>query len=210
MHSLPVRVLSDANSPSCTNNPPSNNFRDLNHNRSPPLQPPRSLFALTDGAHGGTPDATSPTSASPRDHSASPRSQPHARSFSDKLLGSRKTKAVKINEVESTSMPLSTDTNMSERVHPVGRPGKTRVDDSDLASGQCATCGCKVKWPRSLNEFRCSTCLMINDLKITQLRGNASREPGPSAMSRAGSYPGRASGNRGVYVICLDGSIDIY
>lgn len=38
-------------------------------------------------------------------------------------------------------------------------------EDKDLIAGRCATCDSHMKWPRQLSTFRCSVCLMINDLK---------------------------------------------
>lgn len=65
-----------------------------------------------------------------------------------------------------------------------------------LETGSCATCASKVKWPAGVNEFRCGTCLMINDLKIPQ-----KRPPSPSVQgqtfARAGTYPGNGPDRRG-------------
>ena len=35
----------------------------------------------------------------------------------------------------------------------------------EFASGSCATCDTHVRWPRNLDTFRCTVCVMINDLK---------------------------------------------
>lgn len=35
-----------------------------------------------------------------------------------------------------------------------------------LMTGNCATCGSLVRWPRHLHVFRCTVCLMVNQLKL--------------------------------------------
>ncbi len=37
--------------------------------------------------------------------------------------------------------------------------------EKDLVIGKCITCDSRVRWPRHLNVFRCTVCLMVNDLK---------------------------------------------
>ena len=37
----------------------------------------------------------------------------------------------------------------------------------DLVAGKCATCDSLVRWPKRLDVFRCTVCLMVNDLKHT-------------------------------------------
>ena len=43
----------------------------------------------------------------------------------------------------------------------------TSVQDGekDFVTGKCITCNSRVKWPRHLNVYRCTVCLMVNDLK---------------------------------------------
>ena len=38
-------------------------------------------------------------------------------------------------------------------------------DQPGFAIGRCATCGTKLRWPRHVFSFRCTICLMINDLR---------------------------------------------
>lgn len=38
----------------------------------------------------------------------------------------------------------------------------------DLATGKCATCNATVRWPRNMNSYRCTECLMVNDLEISK------------------------------------------
>ena len=37
----------------------------------------------------------------------------------------------------------------------------------DLVVGKCATCDSTVRWPKHLETFRCTVCLMVNDLQPT-------------------------------------------
>ena len=37
--------------------------------------------------------------------------------------------------------------------------------EKDLITGNCSTCDSTVRWPRHLGVFRCTVCLMINDVK---------------------------------------------
>ena len=37
--------------------------------------------------------------------------------------------------------------------------------EKDLMTGKCSTCDSAVRWPRQLGVFRCTVCLMINDMK---------------------------------------------
>lgn len=45
------------------------------------------------------------------------------------------------------------------------RIGSAQCDEAELLSGKCATCNSHVRWPRHLNVYRCTVCLMVNDLK---------------------------------------------
>ena len=38
------------------------------------------------------------------------------------------------------------------------------VPAKDMVAGRCMTCNTAVKWPKHLNVFRCTSCLMVNDL----------------------------------------------
>lgn len=37
--------------------------------------------------------------------------------------------------------------------------------EKDFVTGKCITCDSLVRWPRHLDVFRCTVCLMVNDLK---------------------------------------------
>lgn len=42
---------------------------------------------------------------------------------------------------------------------------KLKDQDKELIAGRCATCDSAVKWPKHLSVFRCTICLMVNDLQ---------------------------------------------
>lgn len=68
----------------------------------------------------------------------------------------------------NNSRPDVTSSKAS-RVYP--ETSKLLAQDRQLVSGRCATCDSTVKWPAHLSVFRCTVCLMVNDL---QSRENAS------------------------------------
>lgn len=43
--------------------------------------------------------------------------------------------------------------------------GNEVMKDEDLRTGNCLTCDAMVRWPKKLDVYRCTNCLMINDLK---------------------------------------------
>ena len=58
--------------------------------------------------------------------------------------------------------------------------------EKDFAKGSCATCDTHVRWPRNLDTFRCTICIMINDLKPTSGGSSESRVEG-SSLSKTSS-----------------------
>lgn len=77
--------------------------------------------------------------------------------------------------------------------------GKQRVPGSDLLNGNCMTCDSMVRWPKELKSFRCSVCLMINDLKPVILetrRGDGHRSP---VSVKPGTYPGASLHPKGMF-----------
>jgi E3 ubiquitin-protein ligase HECTD2 len=66
---------------------------------------------------------------------------------------------------------------------------KQKVPDKDLTTGKCKTCDSMVRWPKELKVFRCTVCLMINDLKPIALearRGDGHRAP---VAVKPGTHP---------------------
>ena len=69
--------------------------------------------------------------------------------------------------------------------------------EKDLMTGKCSTCDSTVRWPRQLGVFRCTVCLMINDLKpAAGLLGNgrAAEASNPSHTSAKPASPKKGTG----------------
>ncbi|KAH6656911.1 hypothetical protein BKA67DRAFT_174401 [Truncatella angustata] len=88
----------------------------------------------------------------------------HARSMSHpfpSLFGSKKSKKL-------PSPDETTDDDFSKAGHASSRPAmaskKPHRGPIDFSSGNCMTCGGKVRWPKELSTFRCTICATINDL----------------------------------------------
>lgn len=75
---------------------------------------------------------------------------------------------------------------------------QAKVPDKDLMTGKCMTCDSMVRWPKELKVFRCTVCLMINDLKpiiLEARRGDGQRAP---VAAKAGTYPGSTIVPKGI------------
>ncbi|KAL8694400.1 MAG: hypothetical protein Q9218_000966 [Villophora microphyllina] len=46
----------------------------------------------------------------------------------------------------------------------------------EMETGHCATCGSTVKWPKHLSVFRCTICLMVNDIRQSGIESWAESE----------------------------------
>ncbi|KAI4256761.1 MAG: hypothetical protein LQ352_001944 [Teloschistes flavicans] len=99
----------------------------------------------------------------------------HSRSFShplDTALGhgkkanasSRDEPNVFAKDVQDRSTPFSMP---GSRVYESSNvsDGRLRPGAKEMEIGHCATCGSTVKWPRNLSVFRCTVCLMVNDVR---------------------------------------------
>ena len=61
--------------------------------------------------------------------------------------------------------------------------------EKDLMTGNCSTCDSTVRWPRHLGVFRCTVCLMINDLKPAAGLLGDMRAAGASDPSHTSAKP---------------------
>lgn len=112
----------------------------------------------------------------------------HSRSLSDKLPtllgGKRKT----TNEEDGASVPSESYAYPHHAPTIQNRGGPS--EGEELQKGRCATCDGHVQWPKAMTEYRCSTCLMVNDLKAIPAR------PAP-APDQAGTRRGQSSTSDG-------------
>lgn len=65
------------------------------------------------------------------------------------------------------------DDDDDEVTYPVAPPSTSPrkglphgASGDNLVTGKCATCNSTVRWPRHLNVYRCTACLMVNDLEL--------------------------------------------
>lgn len=65
----------------------------------------------------------------------------------------------------------------------------TQCAEKDLVTGKCMTCDTNVRWPKHLNVFRCTVCLMINDLKPAVVNQQADIPQAGEASTRDDIYP---------------------
>ena len=109
------------------------------------------------------------------------KSRPPSRSISNALpyiLGGGKKKIALNDEGLSSSASIVDDVYTRLEGSPVQMANHGKAEDNDSEIGTCATCNSKVKWPRGLTEFRCATCLMINDLKVPKPKEGSQDEFG--------------------------------
>ncbi|KAL8971973.1 MAG: hypothetical protein Q9183_000796 [Haloplaca sp. 2 TL-2023] len=134
--------------------------------RHPPLtnHGPQATRAGVDSSIKGDLDVDTTYSAPPRgiDVTDGSRSQSsrHGRSLSHPLssmLGYGK----KADNLDSNEVGGSYLTS------PDGVPlDPSKVDPLDMEVGKCATCDSTVQWPKHLSVFRCTICLMVNELSL--------------------------------------------
>lgn len=101
------------------------------------------------------------------------RPSQHGRSISHpfpSIFGSGKKRNAKEDEVENvidakTLLVGSPGTRVTDQAG-FSRLDSAHTEEVEMTSGNCATCDCQVRWPRHLDVFRCTVCLMINDLKL--------------------------------------------
>lgn len=62
------------------------------------------------------------------------------------------------------------------------------VAADELATGRCSTCNTMVRWPKNLATFRCTECLMVNDLEAPSGDKQA-EDNGRPAIPRKGTFP---------------------
>ncbi|MCJ1418969.1 putative E3 ubiquitin-protein ligase [Xylographa parallela] len=124
-----------------------------------PLETP--LRSVTFLPSESSPTRISPTNVSPR----------HGRSISHPfptLFGGGKRKNSKA-DIHTNGEDIDTGDDDVDHGMPLPpTPSQTAAaQDMDqlLVTGRCATCDALVRWPRHLEVYRCTVCLMINDLK---------------------------------------------
>lgn len=120
--------------------------------------------------------ASSSSSSSPRQHRGHTRSishpfngvlsgrgvgKKHNRSISKDLLMDSDDDDGDPYEFSFTPMPLASSPKKQSMPRP--QPADSA---EDFATGRCLTCSTMMRWPKNLSTFRCTECLMVNDLEV--------------------------------------------
>ena len=108
--------------------------------------------------------------------SPAPRPTQHGRLISHpfpSLLNGRETLGRTFEcSTPELDMDASIDSNLRSSHRPInsippafGHRGGAQPIEQESIVGRCATCNSSVRWPKNLDVYRCSICLMINDLE---------------------------------------------
>ena len=76
------------------------------------------------------------------------------------------TAALAVDDVDTGMLP---DADTSDSVKVSTRASKSNINERGMARGRCATCDSRLQWPKQLGVFRCTVCLMVNDLQPTKV-----------------------------------------
>lgn len=106
-----------------------------------------------------------------------PHRRGHTRSISHPFagIGKRRNRSISKrdfldsdeDEFETTFTPAPLSTSPKK---PLPRPPPPSGDE--FTTGKCMTCCATVRWPRHLKTFRCTECLMVNDLEAFKESGD--------------------------------------
>ena len=163
MPSWPTRLFLGS---STTNNPPSHG-QQVNESVCRDRR-------LRGAAQPATPRRSPPLPASNNPHGSwvPRRASQHGRSISHpfpSIFGSGKKRNTEEEEgenvVDAKTLLAGPPGSYTADLMGSTRPGPAHTEEFELISGKCATCDSQVRWPRHLDVFRCTVCLMINDQK---------------------------------------------
>lgn len=102
------------------------------------------------------------------------------------------------NEKRPNQKQDEIDSSEDSTMHPTrkdsrGRGGTRTISNGTSSkqpvTGKCMTCDSTVRWPQDVKVFRCTTCLTINDLELSESplnndNGAAYRKPMPISLER--------------------------
>ena len=198
MPGWPSRLLNGSSGPSSSRRAPSPDSLydgdfDLPDIPIPFPAPERRGSAAKPLPHGSSP---------PRSSTNPPRPKAHMHTGSDRAVNGTRQKRPVQNVFEARSYPSTSDGFMQERGSVRTRAGKVPVDDRNMDAGSCGTCDTKVRWPKGVSEFRCGTCLMVNDIKPVAHRNRSSRDPAQHVnQSAPSSAPTPSAQNQGMLAL---------
>ncbi|KAJ9620230.1 putative E3 ubiquitin-protein ligase [Taxawa tesnikishii (nom. ined.)] len=166
---------------------------------SPPAQPHVAGDRPPPPANNGRRVTSSPS----RSDSARGRPHAHNRSVSHPLprLFGKKKSSGNLQGISDSDVPLDDAlVPVLDEPAPARTPtkvvhGKSRADDDSHATRHCMCCDSKVRFPRDLKVFRCTSCLTVNDLQPFRPRLR-DEEGSKSGERKAGTYPGASAADK--------------
>ena len=136
------------------------------------------------------------------------RASRHGRSISHpfpSIFGSAKKQNAREDDEEIVVDAKTLHTG-SPASHVVDQPGFSRLttahlEDVELISGRCATCDSQVRWPKHLDVFRCTVCLMINDhnAHFPRLAADVGLRDEPSGRSRPKAHSRPSARSKSIF-----------
>ena len=116
--------------------------------------------------HGVPVFASTNTSSPSRPSHGRSNSHPFPAIFGSGRKAEKMTEPVDLDEASETLAESTfTSTRLASKDQVTANLTFTQNDEKDFVTGKCATCDSLVRWPRHLDVYRCTVCLMVNDLK---------------------------------------------
>jgi len=159
---------------------------------APPKTPPSAIDASSTPLHGVPVLQAMHTRGSPPSVSPVRRPSHHGRSISHPFpslfsSGRRNERSGEQNAIEGGVDPTDDEVEYDKPLpRTPSQKAAAQSTDKSLVAGRCATCGSLVRWPQHLEVYRCTACLMINDLKLPR---DAKQSGTTSAPSKKDAVP---------------------
>ena len=116
--------------------------------------------------HGVPVLASTKTSSPSRPSHGRSNSHPFPAIFGSGRKAEKMTEPVDIDEASETlAESIFTSTRLASKDQVTANLTFTQNEQKEFVTGKCATCDSLIRWPRLLDAFRCTVCLMVNDLK---------------------------------------------
>lgn len=136
---------------------------------------------------------------------SSPSRPSHGRSYSHPFpsifgTGKRTEKKPEIDHNDDVLEALTespfVSTGLASKDLMAANPTSLQNGEQELVTGKCSTCDSLVRWPRHLDVFRCTVCLMVNDLKLGAGLSTESRQAeGPRTTTSSPDLPRKGTRN---------------
>lgn len=99
-----------------------------------------------------------------------------------------------VSRSQHSPFALSSDATSGKVTNISPEASQLTAQDMELISGKCATCGSAIKWPKHLSVFRCTICLMVNDIRPVE--DGSQQQPDKEHGDQR-----KCSGRTGVFVL---------